>query len=211
MSTFMKANPTYDMTKIIDTEVILNFVPRWPVFINLITACICLGLSAIYHNFHYMGKYINKKLATLDYGGICLLIMGSAIPPSVYPFACKPTHETSLVFMLLVTISCGGGFLLLLNSRFASSECRPLRSIMFVSLGISAAAPLAYLSFQDDKVNLSYFSFAPYWFGGFFYIFGAILYGTRTPERFFVGKLNFIGSSHQIFHVCVILGAYFHF
>jgi adiponectin receptor len=46
---------------------------------------------------------------------------------------------------------------------------------------------------------------------GFFYVFGAVLYGTRTPERFFPGKFDHFGSSHQIFHVCVLLGVLTHF
>lgn len=33
----------------------------------------------------------------------------------------------------------------------------------------------------------------------------------RWPERSFPGKLDIWGSSHQIFHVCVLLAAATHF
>ena len=196
MEQFIASNPGYDMTSLIDTATVLNFVPRWPVFINLITACLCLGLSATYHNFFYQNRYLMDKLATLDFGGICLLIMGSTYPPIFYPFACESTHEMRNVCLVVITIFCVGAFMLLLNKKVASSECRGFRSAMFISLGVSCVLPLAYLSFAKDPVNVSYFSIAPYGLGGAFYIGGAILYGSRTPERFFPGKLNLVGSSH---------------
>jgi hypothetical protein len=37
------------------------------------------------------------------------------------------------------------------------------------------------------------------------YIAG-FLYGTHFPERMFPGSFDIIGHSHQLFHVCVILG-----
>jgi adiponectin receptor len=59
---------------------------------------------------------------------------------------------------------------------------------------------------------------------GFFYIFGAVMYAMRVPERFThvevdeetykksptAGKLDIVGNSHQILHVCVVIAAYFH-
>lgn len=46
--------------------------------------------------------------------------------------------------------------------------------------------------------------------GGAFYIGGAILYAKRIPEKFYPGTFDIVGSSHQIFHMCVIIGAYIH-
>ena len=38
------------------------------------------------------------------------------------------------------------------------------------------------------------------------YIIGLILYTTRFPENYWNGKFDLIGSSHQIFHIFVLLG-----
>jgi adiponectin receptor len=46
---------------------------------------------------------------------------------------------------------------------------------------------------------------------GFAYVFGALLYGSRTPERFFPGKFDHFGASHQIFNICVLIGVLSHF
>lgn len=36
--------------------------------------------------------------------------------------------------------------------------------------------------------------------GGAVYISGAVLYASRFPEKFFPGKLCYIGQSHNIWH-----------
>lgn len=38
---------------------------------------------------------------------------------------------------------------------------------------------------------------------------GVLFYITRFPERFFPGKFDYFGSSHQIWHCFVNMGAYF--
>jgi adiponectin receptor len=45
---------------------------------------------------------------------------------------------------------------------------------------------------------------------GVLYIFGAGLYATRLPERLRPGQYDIWGSSHQIFHICVLLACGVH-
>lgn len=47
-------------------------------------------------------------------------------------------------------------------------------------------------------------------FQGALYIFGAFLYAARFPERRFPGKFDIFGSSHQLFHLFVLLAAASH-
>eukprot|EP00345_Euplotes_harpa_P006125 CAMPEP_0168318120 /NCGR_PEP_ID=MMETSP0213-20121227/287_1 /TAXON_ID=151035 /ORGANISM="Euplotes harpa, Strain FSP1.4" /LENGTH=50 /DNA_ID=CAMNT_0008319121 /DNA_START=1300 /DNA_END=1448 /DNA_ORIENTATION=- len=43
-----------------------------------------------------------------------------------------------------------------------------------------------------------------YWYiGGATYIFGAFIYAIKFPERYFPGKFDFGGHSHNLFHVFV--------
>ena len=174
----------------------LTYVPRWPLFVNLSAAILCLLCSTIYHNFMHNSSYIHNKLATLDYGGICMLIMGSVYPPIFYPYACEPTHGIRDIFMIIITFNCIAGFLSLLNDKLASPECRPYRGIMFIVLGFSSIFPLVYLHFTKDTVNISYFSSSPYVLGGFCYFFGAVIYVLRIPEKFVPKRFDIVGSSH---------------
>jgi adiponectin receptor len=47
--------------------------------------------------------------------------------------------------------------------------------------------------------------------GGAAYLIGALLYMSRVPEKCKPGAFNHFGSSHQIFHFCVIAGALIHY
>lgn len=186
-------------------------MPRWPMFVNLATAVLCLLFSAIYHQFGYQSLKMQQKLQTLDYGGICFLIMGSTYPPMFYPYACEPLFGMRNMFMIVSTVSNTSMFFSLFHPVLGGSEGRAFRGFGFVFLGLSAAAPLVYLRYQADAAYMSYFSVWAYLLGGFVYIGGAIIYVLRIPERCYPTKFDIIGASHQIFHICVIVGAYIHF
>lgn len=42
---------------------------------------------------------------------------------------------------------------------------------------------------------------------GFFYILGCIIFASRVPERWYPGKFDLIGASHQLFHFCALVAA----
>jgi predicted membrane channel-forming protein YqfA (hemolysin III family) len=82
-----------DPTMVIDEttftpELILTYVPRWPLIINLLSACFCFGCSSIFHHFQITSPSVRSLLHRFDLGGICFLIMGSVYPLIMYPFAC---------------------------------------------------------------------------------------------------------------------------
>ncbi|MFM7851751.1 MAG: hemolysin III family protein [Flammeovirgaceae bacterium] len=52
------------------------------------SAFFCLGSSFIFHLCFIRSEIILKVLSRLDYGGISILIMGTAYPPIMYIFAC---------------------------------------------------------------------------------------------------------------------------
>ena len=62
------------------------------------------------------------------------------------------------------------------------------------------------IKYRDERyINPEWLS-TPYYTGGFAYIAGALLYALRLPERYFPVKFDNFGSSHQIFHVGVVIG-----
>jgi adiponectin receptor len=63
---------------------------RWPLFVFLVSAVICLSSSAIFHWFSAHSKNYHSFLSRLDYAGISLLIAGSCYPPYFYFFYCEP-------------------------------------------------------------------------------------------------------------------------
>mmetsp|Transcript_3457 Transcript_3457/g.5185 ORF Transcript_3457/g.5185 Transcript_3457/m.5185 type:complete len:144 (+) Transcript_3457:1640-2071(+) len=77
-----------DFHEQLDPENILVYVERWPLIVHIASAMICLGSSATFHLLQIYSKKTSDFLITLDYGGICFLIMGSGIPFIWYEFAC---------------------------------------------------------------------------------------------------------------------------
>jgi hypothetical protein len=66
-----------------------KLVKRWPLFIFLSSAIICLGFSSVFHLFCAMGKETSNFLNRMDYAGISLLIAGSCYPPYSYYMYCE--------------------------------------------------------------------------------------------------------------------------
>lgn len=90
---------------------------------------------------------------------------------------------------------------------------RRLRGSLFLSLGISSAVPILHLRFLGEYVNG--FEKVPklqYWYiGGITYVLGGFIFILRIPEKYFIGKFDYVGSSHQILHFFVIIGFLFHY
>lgn len=71
-----------------DIDSYLNYVPKWPLFVHMISAAICLGMSTVYHLFFVYSPSASSLLAKLDYIGITILIFGSTVPGINYMYAC---------------------------------------------------------------------------------------------------------------------------
>jgi adiponectin receptor len=82
---------------------------------------------------------------------------------------------------------------------------------MFVLMGLSAVFPVLHaqrlygFSQLRDSIGVDWVLLE-----GFLYILGAGIYAARFPERLRPGTFDIWGSSHQIFHVLVVLAAMSH-
>jgi adiponectin receptor len=82
---------------------------------------------------------------------------------------------------------------------------------MFVGLGLSGIIPMLHglkiYGWEEiqQRVSLNWVVLH-----GFLYIFGAFIYAARWPERYFPRTFDIWGSSHQLFHIFVVLAAATH-
>jgi len=116
--------------------------------------------------------------------------------------------------------------------HFRQPAYRPWRSAMFVGLGTSGIVPVMHgiqiygWQGMEDRMGLTWVLLQ-----GFLYIFGAFIYvvsfhevlfdrtlyrfadnaKARWPERISPVTFDIWGSSHQLFHFCVLLAAASHF
>ncbi|WOO80443.1 ADIPOR-like receptor [Vanrija pseudolonga] len=173
-----------------------------------VCAVTCLGLSSWFHTVQCCNREVCALAHSGDYIGIVVLIVGSILPGMYYGFHGSLGLQ---VFYMAAILGAGitSGYIVLSPHHKGH---RWHRTLTFIALGLSAVFPVAHvmiakgLDFARDKMGVSYIVA-----GGASYIFGALLYAGRIPERLAPGKFDYIGSSHQIFHCFVLLGAWFQF
>ncbi|KAK0621755.1 hemolysin-III related-domain-containing protein [Bombardia bombarda] len=172
-------------------------------------AFLCLGMSATYHTLTNHSPAVAKWGNKLDYTGIVFLIVGSYVPALYYGFSCFPKLLT--VYLSTIAVLGLGCLTVSWFEHFRTPAWRPYRALMFVGLGLSGVGPILHgLTIYgyrqlDQRMGLSWVILQ-----GAMYIFGAFLYGARWPERQFPGHFDIFGSSHQIFHIFVVLAAAAH-
>ena len=172
-------------------------------------AALCLGMSATYHTISNHSPVVNRLGNQLDYVGIVLLITGSFVPSVYYGFWCDALLQRTY-WTMISTLGAGCTAVSVLQ-RFRSPAWRPYRAGMFVALGLSAVFPVLHglrlygYEQMREQIGLSWLVLQ-----GALYIAGAGLYAARIPEKWHPGRYDLVGSSHQIFHVFVVLAAVSH-
>lgn len=107
-------------------------VAVWPFAVFIISAAICLSLSAAFHLCHPVSQRWFHMLAKLDYTGIAVLIAGSTVPMTYLEFYCMPHWAViHLVVMGVVSLGC---VYLSLSERFASREYRIVRMSAYIAV-----------------------------------------------------------------------------
>ncbi|KAK6198803.1 Izh2 protein [Scheffersomyces amazonensis] len=203
-----------------------NYLGIWEKinFLQFGVACtFCLFMSSTFHCIKSHSHKVSKFGNQLDYFGIVILITCSLISIIQFAFYDHTYYREffTTVFLILGTICT----VLTLAPQFSSNKYRPLRSLMFITFGLSGVLPIisavGLFGFEESakRCNIIWLALE-----GIFYIAGAVLYAMRVPERFThvdedatsllngpqAGRFDLIGHSHQIFHVFVVIAAFCH-
>ncbi|OAF65116.1 mPR alpha [Intoshia linei] len=173
-------------------------------------AILCLGFSFIFHTVFCHSEKVAKFFNKLDYCGIALLTMGSFVPWLYYTFYC--TLAPKIIYSILIVILGICCIIVSMHDTFASSSYRPIRAGVFIGLGLSGIIPAVHYVITDGFWKLfNEASMGWLLLMAFLYIFGAVIYALRFPERMYPGKFDIWFQSHQIFHVFVIAAAFVHY
>ncbi|XP_030896929.1 membrane progestin receptor gamma isoform X1 [Leptonychotes weddellii] len=209
----------------------------WPLFVYMGTSCVYPLASSCAHTFSSMSKNARHICYFLDYGAVNLFSLGSAIAYSAYSIpdvmVCTTFHDYYVPLAVLNTIVSTG---LSCYSRFLEIPkpglCKMLRVLAFaypytwdslpifyrmitVRMGILLTQSLSSFpshrpeelfllpgeSVQNEAVLNHQKHMAMTLLASFFY-------SAHLPERLAPGRFDYIGHSHQLFHVCVILATH---
>jgi len=166
----------------------------------------CLLFSCIFHLFQAVSPTTSVLMQKLDYAGIAFLIGGSNIPVIFYGFFCSPITRT--VYMFAIGLISFIGFLSTLTPRCLTTEFRVVRVLIFLAMGFFGLVPTAHLFFHLNHLPIIFWYLIAM---GALYVLGAAIYVTQVPERFAPGRFDIFCSSHQWWHVLIVIAVLVHY
>jgi adiponectin receptor len=185
--------------------------PRWPMYVFLSGAIVCLSFSAVCHTLACVGARVSSIVWRIDYVGIAALIVASFYPVVFYSFYCVPNARN-----WYLTLMTGFGFLTLgvtLADRFQDTKYSPLRAFLFSCLGGLGSFPILHQTWfvwREKPTPIAVMLWLELLMGAC-YLSGAVIYARAVPEKWKPGRFDLWFSSHNIFHVLVVMGAVVHY
>ncbi|KAF3848869.1 hypothetical protein F7725_015366 [Dissostichus mawsoni] len=152
--------------------------------IGLFCFQVCMLCSVGYHLFScHRSEKTCRRWLSLDYAGISVGILGCYVPGIFYAFYCNTLYLLT-VLSLILAVFCAQ-----VHPRYLSNDWKRIRMAIFCCV-----AGIMFL----PRILVMYL------IAGTAFLF----YVTKIPERYFPGQLNYLGASHQVWHVLVVLMFY---
>ncbi|KAM9882528.1 hypothetical protein VD0002_g6203 [Verticillium dahliae] len=173
------------------------------------TACLTLVCSTIWHTMNAVADVNAISLfACVDYTGISLLIAASIMTTEYTAFYCDPVSRWSY---MVSTAALGIiGVILPWHPTFNKANMAWARVAFFVGLGATGFLPILQLWYSHGRDFVVEF-YSPIGKSIMVYLVGAIVYASQIPERWWPGCFDYIGGSHNLWHLAVLGGILFHY
>ncbi|KAK0333547.1 inc metabolism membrane protein [Friedmanniomyces endolithicus] len=169
----------------------------------------CLICSIVWHAMSSISNQtLMERFACVDYTGISLLVAASIMTTEYTAFYCEPTSRWLYLSTTLVLGTAGT--ILPWHPTFNRADMAWLRVGFFVSLALTGFVPVLQLTYERGWDETAYF-YAPITKSVLVYFFGAVLYAAKIPERYLPGWFDYVGGSHNIWHIAVLGGILFHY
>ncbi|KAI1757529.1 mPR-like GPCR protein [Xylaria castorea] len=175
----------------------------------LSAAATCLGISSVYHTLMSHSREAEARWLRLDFVGIIVLIVGSFVSGIHVEFWCEWT-ERKIYWGMSASLGVVS-IVIMLAPCFQGLKWRTFRLVVLVVTGLSGLAPIIHGIHMFGFAQMVKQSGLPYYLaeGGLFLI-GAVTYASRFPECIKPGTFDMFGSSHQIFHILVVVATIVH-
>lgn len=151
----------------------------------------------------------------MDYSGISILIAASFVPWIYYSFYNSFTYQ--VLYIIVSVVLCSVCIIFSMFDRFSEPRYRRLRSMLFLSYGLSGLLPVVHWAVREAVYGPSPFlalNHRPTLLlvaMAVSYVCGALLYMFKFPEHMFIGRFDLWLNSHQLFHLMVIAGSLFYY
>jgi len=172
-------------------------------------ACKCLVCSTIWHTMNSIShQSLLERFACVDYTGISFLVASSIITTEYAAFYCEPLSRS--IYMGATAALGIGGVILPWHPTFNRADMAWARVMFYVTLALTGFIPIGQLA-TSRGIDWAIYFYAPITKSILVYGLGAVLYASKVPERWFPGMFDYVGCSHNIWHVAVLGGILFHY
>nr|CAH7751470.1 unnamed protein product [Callosobruchus chinensis] len=189
---------------------ILRIQATWgdKIIVAIFLACFvsCMGLSALYHTFSCRSEVDCYRFLTYDLFGIALSLLAIYTSGVYYAFWC----ETDLQMFYLTSVTLI--FVVAMILQIPSLNIDPnVKMIVFVAWGCYGVIPTIHWTFKMGGLDNPVVKLLLPRVLGMYCISGTafLIYITKIPERFCAGRFDFIGHSHNWWHLFVVLALYY--
>ncbi|KAL1957577.1 hypothetical protein VTO42DRAFT_5688 [Malbranchea cinnamomea] len=197
---FYPVSPNFSLSTKADVAVAMIF---------FVAACKCLVCSTIWHTMNGIASQtLMERFACVDYTGISFLVAASIVTTEYTAFYCEPVSRW--VYIILTSLLGIAGSVLPWHPIFNRAEMIWARVAFYVGLTLTGFAPIFQLSLTRGIAWCIYF-YAPIIKSLLVYLAGALIYASQIPERWRPGFFDYVGGSHNIWHVAVVGGILFHY
>ncbi|XP_029959372.1 membrane progestin receptor delta [Salarias fasciatus] len=196
----------------------LNFLSdsyTWPLLVYMLLVCIYPFTSSCAHTFSTMSAESRHICYFFDYGALSLYSLGCAI--SYRHYVMPDSWLNTWLHHHFVPISIGNSLLctsLSCYSRFLEMQfpqrSKAMRTGAFVIPFIFDTVPLFYRVLLCCGGSCCPAEALPsHCYHLLFAILTCFLFTARLPERLAPGRFDYVGHSHQLFHVSAVVGTHF--
>jgi adiponectin receptor len=174
--------------------------------IFLALACYTMFFSSMFHLHMCVSKHAMKFWACLDYSGISASIAGGSIAVMYLLLHCD--GPVRVAWLSLLGIANLVGIVGPMFPNWNGPDFRKQRAMIYLASGASSFGPAFYYFYKYGTQHIPHhhenpaFTYLVYM--AIQYVLGALVYSSRFPECFFPGKFDYIGHSHQLWHVLVV-------
>ncbi|XP_042333387.1 membrane progestin receptor gamma [Sceloporus undulatus] len=186
----------------------------WPFVAYLATCCVYPLASSFAHTFSTMSSRARHICYFFDYGALAAYSLGSAVAYSAYVFPNEWVGSTFHRYYLSVAVlntifstslSC--------YSRFVEMEhlklSKAMRTLAFAYPYMFDSIPLFYRLHLCEASGCHESVVPVHYKHTALALLTCFLFATHLPERLAPGLFDYIGHSHQLFHICGIIGTHF--
>ncbi|ORX58310.1 HlyIII-domain-containing protein [Hesseltinella vesiculosa] len=184
----------------------------WFIFsVFFLAACKCLMCSTMWHTLSGINNYRTySQVVCLDYLGISTLISASVLLCEYYGFYCNEPWRNRYLLATGTMAIISGVFPFTSWLDGPGKDLKWVRVCFFVTLASSGILPIAHLvAVHGSGPVMEWLS--PVTKSLSCYAFGTLFYGFQFPERFWPGKFDHFGHSHQVWHLFVCGGIWWHY